>query len=103
MFFLPIDPFSRLDQTEEITPVVPSSKEEVAHIVTRAVEIYWESRRYGEPLEGVTVPPDFLSDAENEKNLDHLTAQSRRSWKRMVFDLTGEIITDIYKTEDKVR
>ncbi|XP_059175915.1 centrosome-associated protein 350-like [Physella acuta] len=84
---------------EEIPMVVPVTKEEITPIITRAVDIFWTNRRYGESLEGVDPPPDFLSD--EEETSDPLTLQSRRSWKRMLFDLAGEIIRDVYKNEDK--
>ncbi|CAL1535795.1 unnamed protein product [Lymnaea stagnalis] len=85
---------------EEIPPVVPLSKEELIPIISRAVDIFWENRRYGESLEGVAPPLDFLSD--DDDRAEPLVIQSRRSWKRMLFDLTGEIIRDIYKNEDKM-
>ncbi|CAG5133994.1 unnamed protein product, partial [Candidula unifasciata] len=90
-----------IPQPEEISPVVPHTREEIAPIVSRAVEVYWEKRRFGESLEGVEVPADFLLEAEDETSSDRLTVQSRRSWKMMLFDLTGEIIRDIYNSDDK--
>ncbi|BFZ05882.1 hypothetical protein BsWGS_08921 [Bradybaena similaris] len=86
---------------EDIKPVVPHTKEEIAPIVSQAVEIYWEKRRFGESLEEVQVPPDFLLEAEDETSSDRLTVKSRRSWRMMLFDLTGEIIQDIYSSDDK--
>ncbi|GFN76393.1 centrosome-associated protein 350 [Plakobranchus ocellatus] len=97
---------STLSVPEDITPVVPHSKDEITPIVSRAVDIFWTSRRYGESLEQVEPPADFLSDWDGDditegRATDHLTTESRRSWKHMLFDLTGEIIRDIYQDEDK--
>ena len=99
---------STVSVPEDIPPVVPQTKDEITPIVSRAVDIFWNSRRYGESLDGVQPPPDFLSDWEGEElresmSGDQLTAQSRRSWKHMLFDLTGEIIRDIYQDENKVK
>ena len=111
-FFLyaPLSPVlehSTVSVPEDIPPVVPQTKDEITPIVSKAVDIFWTSRRYGESLDGVQPPPDFLSDWEGDEanesmSADQLSAQSRRSWKHMLFDLTGEIIRDIYQDENKV-
>ncbi|RUS88461.1 hypothetical protein EGW08_003798 [Elysia chlorotica] len=97
---------SSISVPEDIPPVVPHTKDEITPIVSRAVDIFWTSRRYGESLESVEPPTDFLSDwegddADESMSHDQLTAQSKRSWKHMLFDLTGEIIRDIYQDENK--
>ncbi|GFR60073.1 centrosome-associated protein 350 [Elysia marginata] len=97
---------SSMSVPEDIPPVVPQTKDEITPIISRAVDIFWTSRRYGESLDGVQPPAEFLSDWESEEmkeslSADQLTSQSRRSWKHMLFDLTGEIIRDIYQDENK--
>ncbi|XP_012936215.1 centrosome-associated protein 350 [Aplysia californica] len=92
---------------EEIPPVVAHTKEEIIPIVSRAVDVFWTTRRYGESLEDVEPPEDFLQgvsaedEEEEEGGPDNIVSQSRRSWHRMLFDLTGEIIRDIYKDDDQ--
>ncbi|KAH9508836.1 hypothetical protein Btru_050193 [Bulinus truncatus] len=90
-------------QLEEVAPVVPLSREAITPIISRAVDIYWNNRRYGESLEGVAPPSDFLSedDEDDHQVTSKEIAESRKSWKKMLFDLTGEIIRDIYQNEDK--
>ncbi|XP_055897249.1 centrosome-associated protein 350-like isoform X3 [Biomphalaria glabrata] len=84
----------------EVAPVVPLTREAITPIISRAVDIYWNNRRYGESLDGVEPPHDFLSEDEETQTTAAVT-ESRKSWKKFLFDLTGEIIRDIYQNEDK--
>lgn len=86
---------------EDIPPVVPHTKDEISPIVAQVVNIFWSHRRYGESLDEVQPSEDFLN-GDDVQDQEPLVTQSRRSWRRMLFDLAREIILEIYKDEDKV-
>lgn len=102
-FVIPIiaTPTERGAVPEDIPSVVPRSKEEIAPIVAEVVDIFWTHRRCGESLDEMEPSEDFLS-ADDDTGSETLTAQSCRSWRRMLFDLAKEVIQEIYKDEDKV-
>ncbi|KAL3872014.1 hypothetical protein ACJMK2_039985, partial [Sinanodonta woodiana] len=84
--------------TDEVFYAVPHKNEEVSKIVSSAVDIFWNQRRCGEPLEGLE-PPDSFFSKEEEDGQDFIS-NSQRVYKKLLFDLTGEIIQDIYKEDD---
>lgn len=94
-------------KTSEDLFVVPHERAEVESIVADAVDVFWNLRRCGEPWDDVTPPLTFLQEGSNqtggkkETNHHDLVSGSRRIYKHLLFDLTGEILQDIYKCEDE--
>lgn len=76
---------------------VPHKREEIQLLVSDAVEILWQNKQKGVQLGDIALPDTFLSATENlSADFDE---QSCRSYKTMLFDLTQEIVSEIY--EDK--
>ena len=77
---------------------VPYKKEEVNTLCGSAINVFWEKRRYGESWDGLTPPDSYYgnSDLGNDNE-----STSRRAYKKLVFDMTGEILRDIYADEDE--
>lgn len=83
--------------TEEVFYAVPHEVQEVDNIVSSAVDEYWEQRRYGEPLTNLQPSEAFYTHEEIGSDL---ISNSRRVFKKLLFDLTGEVIRNIYREEE---
>ena len=83
--------------SEDLYYAVPHETEEISGIIADAVDIYWQSRRCGESLDSVQIPDNYYSNEELNGDLD---SNSRRVFKKLLFDLSGEVIRDIYKDEE---
>jgi centrosomal protein CEP350 len=86
---------------EKVVPVVPHNEPEVRQLVNSSLDVFWEKRRYGESWQGVVPPSSYLAPdvpvigvAATEK-----AEASRKAYKSLVFDLTSEILTDLYSEE----
>lgn len=77
--------------------VVPTTEQDIMPIINSALEVCWQCRRYGEPLDSVLPPPSFFTQDEL---LDTLDGTSCRCFKRLIFDLVAEVLHDIYHEED---
>ncbi|XP_055958069.1 centrosome-associated protein 350 [Patella vulgata] len=86
-------------KVEKIVYAVPHEKAEVERIIDNAIDIYWNARRCGEPFTGVVAPESFYDTKDENLTMEK---QSEKTYKRMLFDLTGEIICDIYSQEEVV-
>lgn len=82
---------------EEVFYAVPHEQKEIDSIVSSAVDEFWEQRRYGEPLTDLQPSEAFFT--HEEIGLD-LISNSRRVFKKLLFDLSGEVIRNIYKEEE---
>lgn len=82
---------------EEVFYAVPHEEKEIDSIVSGAVNEFWEQRRYGEPLTDLQPSEAFYTHEEIGSDL---ISNSRRVFKKLLFDLSGEIIRNIYKEED---
>ena len=82
---------------EELYYAVPHQRDVVSDIVSSAVDTFWNQRRFGEPLEDVEPPSSYFN---KEELGDDLVSNSKRVFKRLLFDLTGEVIKDLYKEEE---
>lgn len=84
--------------------IIPHERAEVEAIVADAVAIYWNLRRCGESWESATPPPEYLSEHSSPggagEQMEGMVLGSRRTFRRLVFDLTGNIVRDIYQHED---
>lgn len=85
-----------LDRLTEVFYVVPHSEAEANDLADKAVEIFWELRRYGESWDDVEIPDGYYSP--RDKNSD-MEGRSRKAYKKLVFDLTAEILREMYKEE----
>lgn len=84
--------------SEELYYAVPHETDEVRGIVADAVEVYWQTRRCGEPLDNVQIPDSYYSNDDLNGDLD---SNSKRVFKKLLFDLSGDIIRDIYKNDEE--
>ncbi|XP_053380669.1 centrosome-associated protein 350-like isoform X2 [Mercenaria mercenaria] len=82
---------------EEVFYAVPHEEKEIDSIVSSAVDEFWEQRRYGEPLTDLQPSEAFYTHEEIGSDL---ISNSRRVFKKLLFDLSGEIIRNIYKEEE---
>ncbi|XP_041369812.1 centrosome-associated protein 350-like [Gigantopelta aegis] len=85
--------------SEEIFYAVPHDRAEIDEIVASAVSIFWNRRRCGESMDQVEPTDSYFS---TEDSGDTLESKSRHVYKQLLFNLTGEIIQDIYKDENEV-
>jgi Domain of unknown function (DUF4378) len=77
--------------------VVPTTEQDVTPTINSALDVCWQCRRYGEPLDSVLPPPSFFTQDEL---LDTLDGTSCRCFKKLVFDLVAEVLHDIYHEDD---
>ena len=97
-----IQPTARRGSYEVCSPsAVPRSRDTIQPLISAAVDVFWQCRRYGEPWDEVT-PPQSYMDASDDTNDDQagVCALSRRVHRRLVFDLVAEILRDIYNDDD---
>ncbi|WAR30834.1 CE350-like protein [Mya arenaria] len=82
---------------EEVFYAVPHEEKEVAGIVGDAVDEFWQQRRYGESLTDLQPSQGFYTQEETGSDL---ISNSRRVFKKLLFDLTGEVMRNIYREEE---
>ncbi|XP_013412629.1 centrosome-associated protein 350 isoform X2 [Lingula anatina] len=100
MELAPKQEYSKLDLqklTEELFYAVPHKKEEVIKLTWNAVDAFWAARRYGEPFDSVMPPGDYFTSEDRGQDIE---ATSRRVYKKMIFELVGDLIKDIYADEE---
>ncbi|XP_036368233.1 centrosome-associated protein 350-like [Octopus sinensis] len=73
---------------------VPHKREEIQQLVSDAVEILWQDKQKSTQLQDIALPETFLSVTENLST--EFDEHSCRSYKTMLFDLTREIVSEIY-------
>nr|KAG5710507.1 hypothetical protein BaRGS_013153 [Batillaria attramentaria] len=87
--------------------IVPHQRAEVEGIVADAVSIFWNLRRCGESWESAAPPASFLQESAQDSGggddmeASDLVTGSRRIYKQLLFDLTGEIVREIYQHENE--
>lgn len=84
---------------DEMRIAVPHSSDQVRRIVASAVEIHFQHRTNGESINGLEPPESYFTQEELEE--EGLENSSRRVYKKLLFDLTGELLKEIYKNELK--
>jgi len=100
------------ERQPEIPPViyVPRSREEVTVLVGCVVEAFWENRRYGELWQEGVLPQTGYFGGEEEivgdsvlttavLGMNSARTGSRKVFKQLIFDLTAEILLDLYHEE----
>ncbi|XP_048832644.1 centrosome-associated protein 350 isoform X4 [Brienomyrus brachyistius] len=84
---------------EEPAMVVPHSAPEVEQLVSAATQVIWSSCDLGRGLQSLVgiapphAPEDYLGCSNQEQDMLHL---GKRSYRQTVFDLTWEIIQEIF-------
>lgn len=79
---------------------IPRSRDVIEPLVSSAVDVFWQCRRYGESWDDVTAPPSYLAADDGTDDIDDIDTLSRRIHRRLVFDLVAEILRDIYDDDD---
>ena len=84
---------------------VPSSLDiSLDELLDRAVDIFWERRRYGELWESARPPDSFFASAV-KCNVDEYDiprngkSNENTAFKLLVFDLVGEVLKDVFEDE----
>ena len=85
--------------TQEVFYAVPHSMVEVIQFTQRSVDVFWMKRRCGEPWTDVSPPDSFYGSEDTSSDVD---TRSSRVYKKLVFDLTGEILCEMYADEEEV-
>ena len=91
----------------EVFCVVPRSTEQINELVDKVIELFWEKRRYGESWENMIPPPSYYisprmsgrSDDSKKSDRSNENTNSSDVYKRMVFAMTTELLTDMYRSE----
>ena len=84
--------------TEEILPSVPQHRDQTNDLVSHVVDLFWEKRRYGESFANLTPPPSYFISPRSPRHTGENT-NSADVYKRMVFDVTKELLTEMYADE----
>lgn len=95
----------QMKQLEEPAMVVPHTVQEVEKLVIAATQEIWKSCKlgHGRPsLTAVPKPQPSNSFLEGDAKASDLEAQCQRSYRLAVFDLSWEVIQDIYAEDPKV-
>ncbi|XP_026125174.1 centrosome-associated protein 350-like isoform X6 [Carassius auratus] len=95
----------QMKQPEEPAMIVPHTVQEVEKLVIAATQEIWKSCKlgHGRPsLTGVPKPQPSNSFLEGDSKANDLEAQCQQSYKLAVFDLSWEVIQDIYAEDPKV-
>ena len=77
---------------------VPQKRDEIDQLVSSAVEIFWLDRANDRSLTDTRMPDCFLTVTDNL--VSEMDQQSCRSYKKMLFDLTREIIKEVYESSN---
>lgn len=78
--------------------VVPHKSQAVQKLVNSTIDIFWERRCHGLSWEDVDPPQTYFAAEDCMSDLD---SSSRHAYKHLVFDLTAQVLRDIYKDEDE--
>ncbi|XP_058639907.1 centrosome-associated protein 350 isoform X11 [Onychostoma macrolepis] len=95
----------QMKQPEEPAMIVPHTVQEVEKLVIAATQEIWKSCKlgHGRPsLTGVPKPQPSNVFLEGDSKVNDLEAQCQQSYKLAVFDLSWEVIQDIYAEDPKV-
>ena len=77
---------------------VPHKAEQVGPLADNAVGVYWEKRRYGESWTEVDVPENYFSKEDRGGDME---SRSKKAYKKLVFDLSGDVLRDVYQDEEQ--
>ncbi|TRY83593.1 hypothetical protein DNTS_033709 [Danionella cerebrum] len=95
----------QMKQPEEPPMIVPHTAQEVEKLVKAATQEIWKSCKLGEgklSLNKVVKPQPSKSFLEGEAKSSEQEVQCQQSYKLAIFDLSWEVIRDIYAEDPKV-
>lgn len=75
---------------------VPHRPSEVKPIVTSSLSFYFERKRRGAPIETSSPPSGIIGEDEAD---DDLEANSKRVYRRLIFDLSGNVLKELLSEE----
>lgn len=84
-----------LHKLSEELYAVPQKRTEIDQLVSSAVDTLWQIKASNRLLSDATMPDCFL--AVTDDLVSEMDQQSCRSYKKMLFDLTREIIEAVYE------
>ena len=87
--------FSR-SRTASLLFSVPHRPSEVSPLVASSLSVFFKRKRQGLPVDNVTPPPEIIGEDEAD---DDLEANSKRVYRRLVFDLTGSLLKELLSEE----
>ncbi|XP_026105750.1 centrosome-associated protein 350-like [Carassius auratus] len=95
----------KMKQPEEPAVIVPHTVLEVEKMVIAATQEIWKSCKlgHGRPsLIGVPKPQPSNNFLEGDSKASDLETQCQQSYKLAIFDLSWEVIQDIYAEDQKL-
>ena len=75
---------------------VPHRPSEVSPLVASSLSVFFDRKRRGLPLDSVSPPSEIIGEDEAE---DDLEANSKRVYRRLVFDLSGNLLKELLSEE----
>ena len=75
---------------------VPHRPSEVRPIVTSSLSFYFDRKRRGIPIETASPPSGIIGEDEAD---DDLEANSKRVYRRLIFDLSGNVLKELFSEE----
>lgn len=75
---------------------VPHRPSEVSPLVASSLSVFFDRRRRGLPIDTITPPSEIIGEDEAD---DDLEANSKRVYRRLVFDLTGSLLKELLSEE----
>lgn len=75
---------------------VPHRPSEVSPLVASSLSVFFKRKRQGLPIDNVTPPSEIIGEDEAD---DDLEANSKRVYRRLVFDLTGSLLKELLSEE----
>jgi len=75
---------------------VPHRPSEVSPLVASSLSVFFKRKRQGLPIDNVTPPSEIIGEDETD---DDLEANSKRVYRRLVFDLTGSLLKELLSEE----
>lgn len=75
---------------------VPHHPHEVSPVVASSLSFFFERKRRGLPIDGGSPPSEIIGEDEAD---DDLEANSKRVYRRLVFDLSGSVLKELLSEE----
>ena len=86
----------RRSRTASLLFSVPHRPSEVSPLVASSLSVFFKRKRQGLPIDSVTPPSEIIGEDETD---DDLEANSKRVYRRLVFDLTGSLLKELLSEE----
>jgi centrosomal protein CEP350 len=89
-------PLSKQDLTSEEEPhFIPSTAEELTSLTVEVTSYLYNLQAAGGDIEHAEVPPEFYEN-NNTANLSDIKRSSRWIFKKLIFDLTKDLVKEAY-------